>query len=132
MKKSEAQKFPLAREKAEDCFVCRRTQWGMEHLLDTLVQTWAKEKDFQKSFSDQPMLCLPHYYSLCETAKKSLSKKDGDKFIAAAAEVARNGLTELRTDVRWFCDKHDYRNASADWGNSRDAVERSVKFLTSR
>ena len=132
MKKSVSAKFPLARAVAEDCFICRRTQWGLEHLLDTLVKTWAKESDFRKLFADQPIICLPHYHALCETAKKSLNKKDGEKFTEAAAAVTRDGLTRLREDVRWFCDKHDYRNASADWGNARDAVERSVKFLTSR
>lgn len=132
LKKSPAKKFPLVRETTEDCFVCRRVQWGLWHLLETLVQTWQKDRDFRASFGEQPTLCLPHYVSLCEVAGKALSKKDSEAFASAAAEVARKGLTQLRGDVAWFCQKHDYRNADADWGNSRDAVERAVKFLTSR
>ena len=26
----------------------------------------------------------------------------------------------------------DYRNAGGDWGNSRDAIERAITYLTSR
>ena len=132
LKRSLSQKFPLAREKTEDCFVCRRVQWGMEHLLDTFCQTWQKERAMKEKFASQETLCLPHYAMLCSAAEKSLGKKDAAPLIAAAAEVTRNGLTELRSDVAWFCQKHDYRNASADWGSAKDSVERAVRFLTSR
>lgn len=132
LKKSVAAKFPLAAEITEDCFICERTQRGMEHLLDTLARTWVKDGDFRAMFESQPILCLPHYHAVCQAAAKALNKKDADKLVDAAAQVTRKGLTELRNDVAWFCQKHDYRNASADWGNSKDAVERSVKFLTSR
>lgn len=131
LKKSVSARFPLAREITEDCFICERVQNSMSHLLDTLVRTYAKDSDFRKMFEAQPMMCLVHYHAVCDAAK-ALNKKDGEKLINAAAEVTRKGLTELRSDVAWFCQKHDYRNATADWGNSKDAVERAVKFLTSR
>lgn len=131
MKKSVAARFPLAAEITEDCFICERTQRNMEHLLDTLVRTWAKDGDFRKMYEVQPVICLPHYHAVCE-ASKAIGKKDAEKLIDVTAEVTRKGLTELRSDVAWFCRKHDYRNATADWGNSKDAVERAVKFLTSR
>ena len=132
LKKSPAGKFPLAREKAEDCFICRRVEWGLEHLLDTFCRTWQSEREIREKFASQKTLCLPHYVSLCEAAEKALGKKDAAPLISSAAAVARNGLTELRSDVAWFCKKHDYRNVSADWGNARDSVERAVRFLTSR
>ena len=39
---------------------------------------------------------------------------------------------ELRGDVSWFCKKFDYRYENEDWGNSKDAVERAIKFLCGR
>ncbi len=132
LKASPAKKFPLVREREEDCFICGRVQWGLAHLLGILTETWQKDREFRETFAKQPLLCLPHYVALCETAGKTLPKKDGEALISSAAEVARKGLTELRGDVAWFCQKHDYRNTEADWGNARDAVERAVKFLTSR
>ena len=55
-------------------------------------------------------------------------------FTKAAAQLCRNYLTELRGDVSHFCKMFDYRNngEDADWGNSRDSIERAVWFLTSR
>ncbi|MDE6745025.1 MAG: hypothetical protein K2J72_00150, partial [Oscillospiraceae bacterium] len=33
-----------------------------------------------------------------------------------------------------YCSMYDYRNTGkdADWGNSRDSIERAIKFLVSR
>ncbi|MDE7279358.1 MAG: hypothetical protein K2N26_06495, partial [Oscillospiraceae bacterium] len=49
------------------------------------------------------------------------------------------GLTEkyiasLYKDVSNYCSMYDYRNTGkdADWGNSRDSIERAIKFLVSR
>jgi hypothetical protein len=40
-------------------------------------------------------------------------------------------LDELSGDVSWFCKKFDYRYDEEPWYNSKDAVERSMKFLRS-
>ena len=31
-----------------------------------------------------------------------------------------------------FCRMFDYRSAGGDWGNSRDAIERAMAWLTAR
>ena len=36
----------------------------------------------------------------------------------------------LREDVSWFCKKFDYRYNDEPWYNSKDAVERAIKFLS--
>ena len=42
-------------------------------------------------------------------------------------------LVELAGDLKHFCDMFDYRNnGEEDWGNSKDSVERTVQFLTTR
>ena len=48
-----------------------------------------------------------------------------------ARNITLNYLKELGGDVRHFCDMFDYRNngEDADWGNSKDAIERTVAFL---
>ena len=40
-------------------------------------------------------------------------------------------LETLTEDVSWFCKKFDYRYDEEPWYNSKDAVERAVKFLRS-
>ena len=39
-------------------------------------------------------------------------------------------LDSLASDVSWFCKKFDYRYDAEPWYNSKDAVQRSVKFLS--
>ena len=48
------------------------------------------------------------------------------------ADRARAYLHTLQGDVSHFCKMFDYRNntADADWGNSRDAIERTILWLT--
>ena len=58
-------------------------------------------------------------------------------FGAAVADV--NGrrqeyesyMEELSGDVSWFCKKFDYRYNDEPWYNSKDSVERAMKFLRS-
>ena len=53
-----------------------------------------------------------------------------DEFYRAINEVEENYFTKLRGDVSWFCKKFDYRFDDLPWGESKDSVERSIKFLT--
>ena len=41
-----------------------------------------------------------------------------------------NYIDELTGDVSWFCKKFDYRYDEEPWYNSRDSVQRAVKFLS--
>ena len=66
--------------------------------------------------------------------KKYLSPKEYPAFAADTSELTKRYLQGLKADVDHFCTMFDYRNAGpkADWGNSRDAIERSIHYLTSR
>lgn len=63
-----------------------------------------------------------------------MSKKTAPDFTKAAAALCRQYLEGLRADVSHFCKMFDYRNTGedADWGNSRDSIERAVWWLTTR
>lgn len=106
----------------------------MERMLDSVCRLWENERDFRRLFEEQPVLCLPHFSRLTEVAGLKMSKKYAPDFAKAAAALCRNYLTELRGDVSHFCKMFDYRNTGedADWGNSKDSIERAVWWLTSR
>ncbi|HIW74293.1 MAG TPA: hypothetical protein H9684_08205 [Firmicutes bacterium] len=116
------------------CFICRQVDWAMERMLATVCRLWENERDFRRLFEEQPALCLPHFSLLVETAGTRMSKKAAPDFARAAAKLCRSYLTELRGDVSHFCRMFDYRNAGedADWGNSKDSIERAVWWLTTR
>lgn len=123
-----------ARRAGESCFVCRQVDGAMEKMLATVCRTWEEQREFRQLFEQQPCLCLPHFSALAEAAQVHSGKKQRAEFIKAARTLAQQYLTALRGDVRHFCEMYDYRNngENADWGNSRDAVERAIWYLTSR
>ena len=63
-----------------------------------------------------------------------MSKKIQAGFKEACASLTEKYLTELEKDVTHYCNMYDYRNngSDADWGNSKDSIERAIKFLTTR
>ncbi len=122
-----------AAKKTDTCFVCTKVDEAMDKMLDTVCRTWEQQADFRRLFEQQPYLCLPHFSALVAASQEAMSKKEQPYFAKAAAALAENYMKELRGDIRHFADMYDYRNGeNADWGNSRDAVERAIAFLTTR
>ncbi len=133
--KSGRKQAKSAGERHATCFLCQQVDWAMERMLATVCRLWENEEDFRKLFAEQPQLCLPHFTQLVAAAENGgMSKKSVPNFAKTAAELSRRTLNELHGDVAHFCKMFDYRSSSegADWGNSRDAVERSVYYLTGR
>ena len=60
-----------------------------------------------------------------------MQKKVFREFYPAVLSVNEEYMKSLRGDVSWFCKKFDYRYDEEPWYNSKDAVERSIKFLRS-
>ena len=80
------------------------------------------------------MLCLPHYELLVGMAVDNLDKKIQKRFIDDCTALTAKYLKTLEEDISHYCKMYDYRNTGkdADWGNSKDSIERAVKFLTTR
>ena len=55
----------------------------------------------------------------------------GNTLAKMAAGIVDGYLAELTEDVSWFCKKFDYRYGDEPWYNSKDAVERAMRFLRS-
>ncbi len=117
-----------------DCFVCSKIEWGMERLLETVFELYQKEADFVKLFNEQEMLCLNHYEMLITAAPSKLAKAKLSSFNSDCDKLIKKYLDKLRKDVSHYCKMYDYRNSGkdADWGNSKDSIERAIKFLTTR
>lgn len=127
-----AQKRRLS-ELEGSCFVCDKIDWGMQRLLVTFFEQYA-DPQFRAMLQEQEFLCLPHYDLLLSLSGQHLPKALTAPFEADCAALVRRQLELLYEDVSHFCKMYDYRNsgADADWGNSRDSIERSIRFLTGR
>ena len=133
--KSGKKQAKSANERTQTCFLCQQVDWAMKRMLATVCRLWENEEDFRRLFAEQPSLCLPHFTALVSAAEAgAMSKKRVPEFAKAASTLSHKMITELHGDVAHFCKMFDYRSSSegADWGNSRDAVERAVQYLTTR
>ena len=115
----------------ETCYVCRRISDNFEHMIDTAVYLWERDEDFPKKLKAQPYFCLPHYRKLLQYGQKRLPKRELKEFCAQCATIVETYLDTLKEDVSWFCKKFDYRFQDEPWKNSKDAVERAIRFLRS-
>ncbi len=122
---------PMKRiQKLEDsCYVCRRIEFNFIHMIETAVLLFESDPAFKEKFNAQPYFCLPHYRMLLEEGAHRLDKKKYAEFEKQAAGIVNAYLEELEGDISWFCKKFDYRYDAEPWYNSKDAVERSMKFL---
>ena len=92
------------------------------------------DPDFRKQFEAQDYICLNHY-SLIMTAsnahKKAMNKKVWNEFYEAVNTLSKKYMDTLYDDVTHFTTMYDYRNQGGDYKNSKDSIERAVRFITS-
>lgn len=113
------------------CYVCDRISFNFEHMIETAVLLWNTDPDFPKKLEAQPYFCLPHYKKFLQYGQSKLPKKKVQEFVKQVEGIEERYLEELKDDVSWFCKKFDYRYGEEPWYNSKDSVERSIKFLRS-
>ena len=116
----------------DSCFICDKIEWGMTRMIDTLYRCYENDMDFRKIFNEQSMFCLPHFELLAGGADKKKMKSYYGDFLKNLTRITQDYSETLHGDVKHFCSMYDYRNSGkdADWGNSKDSVERAVSFLT--
>ncbi len=114
----------------KSCYICRRIDHHLKNMISTIVLLFQSDAEFVKKFREQPYFCLPHYSELVNYAKNKLSKKEFSDFYSDISNLELNYLDSLRGDVSHFCKKFDYRYQDEPWYNSKDAVERTIKFLS--
>lgn len=121
-----------ARRITDSCFICDKIEWGMSRMIDTLYRCYETDMDFRKMFNEQSMYCLVHFELLSAGADKKKMKSYHGEFIKNLTRITRDYSKTLHGDIKHFCSMYDYRNSGkdADWGNSKDSVERTISFLT--
>ncbi len=126
-----AETRPVKRIKAleNSCYVCRRIDFHFQHMAQTVVYLFETDENFRKKIPAQPYFCLPHYRLLLERGNARLGKKQMAEFTDMLGNVTRTYLSTLTEDISWFCKKFDYRYDAEPWKNSKDSVERAIKFL---
>lgn len=116
---------------AKSCYICQRCDEKFEKMIACAILLWQKDSEFRQLFSEQHFFCFEHASILIDYASERLDKKQYSHFCENIGNVMTDYADSLKEDVSWFCKKFDYRYDNEPWGNSKDAVERAIKFLES-
>ncbi len=117
---------------SSSCYVCDRIEKDLHHLLSTVFAEYQNSDEFRKLYQEQPYICLNHYSLIMKDAmaKGGISSKNMPRFHSDTLNLTKNYLKTLKGDVTYFCSMFDYRNQGGDFGTSKDAIERSIEYLT--
>lgn len=112
------------------CPICDKLNDSMMHSVEVICYMFLHDSEFKEKFIHAKSHCLPHTAMLLRAASK-LSQNDAADFVAALYENNKKYFDPLIDDVEWFTLKFDYRNNDKPWGNSKNAIQRSMRFIAS-
>ena len=88
-----------------------------------------KEEEFRSRVENCNGFCLHHFSQLVHMAEEKLPNAQRQWFYDTVFPLMEKNLNRVKEDLDWLIAKYDYRNASADWKNSRDALQRTMLKL---
>ena len=113
---------------AGQCLICQRMDYHMDRYYTTFFYM-LKDPEFRAKVESSKGFCMRHFPQLLQQAETKLPNAQREWFYATVFRVMEENLTRVKEDLDWFVAKFDYRNASADWKNSKDAVSRTMQKL---
>ncbi len=114
-------------KRVASCALCSRLEYTMDRYMDVIFWQYFEEPEFREKFGKTDGFCLPHLAMLLRGAAKYLTQKEAAVFTADLAAIQTRSMAELEGDLLWFTQKFDYKNQKEPWGNSHDAVPRSIR-----
>ncbi|NLW11771.1 MAG: ABC transporter substrate-binding protein [Clostridiaceae bacterium] len=112
------------------CLICDRIAYTMDRYIEVIFYQFFQDPAFRQHFTSRKGYCLPHLAELLRSAADRLDQDEASQFLQVLVSQQNEAMAKLRTDVEWFTLKFDYRNATADWKDSKDALPRAIRNLT--
>lgn len=123
--------FEYTDAQQHSCYVCNRMAHSYERYLATIFYLYENDEAFRFKFSNAKGFCMKHYGELHRLAPTSLGSRNLEEFVDIMNRKMVENFKRVRDDLEWFTDKFDYRNADADWKNSKDALVRALQKTNS-
>lgn len=111
------------------CVICEDIDSHMKRYLYTFLHLWKTDTAFRKRWEGSKGVCLPHAAELLRHAQKHLNAANQLAFSQSLLALVKSNLAQDEKDLEWFTLKFDYRNHDKPWGNSRNALERTINRL---
>lgn len=112
----------------DSCYICEKIDYNMERYFLTFFAL-LKEPDFRAKVEGSKGFCLRHFGELLKKAEEQLPNGQREWFYGTVFSLMEAHLVRVKEDLDWMIAKYDYRNAGADWKNSRDALQRAMQKL---
>ena len=116
------------RRRVDSCYICDKVHYNMDRYMATFFML-LKEQEFRTKVENSKGFCLRHFGELLTSAEEYLPNGQYEWFYPTVFRLMQENMMRVKADLDWFVDKHDYRNTSAPWKNSKDAVARSMQKL---
>lgn len=113
------------------CILCDSIEENTRRYAYTLLHLYKTDASFRKAFAQSRGVCLPDMALLMEMAEEALSGQVLADFIGDLCNTVEKSLEKMEGDIEGFTLKFDYRNQDKPWGDSKDALERTVNKLRS-
>ena len=117
------------RKITDSCLMCETIRENMQRYLHTFLHLYKNDSDFRSKFGAGKGLCLHHTAELLEAAEGEYSPKELGDLIQVLVKAEQENMDRIQEEISWFIKKFDYRFEKESWGNSKDAVERTVNKL---
>jgi hypothetical protein len=114
------------------CVICEDIEYDIMRYLHTYVYLFKKDPQFKEEIAQSKGFCLKHFSAILKVASSKLSGKTLSEFLSIATSIQKENMHRLEGEVKWFCDKFDYRHANKPWGNSKDSLPRIITKLGGR
>ena len=124
----QAELIRWAKKKQKTCYICGKMEYNMERYYETFFAL-SKEAEFRGRVENCKGFCLQHFAELVEMAERKLPNSQRDWFYPTVFRLMKENMARVKEDLDWFVGMFDYRQAGADWKNSRDAVPRTMQKL---
>lgn len=113
----------------KNCAICSKLEHTMDRYIDVVFYLYFKEPEFREKFHSKKGFCLKHLKQLLTSTKKYLNTNETAIFTRNLMELQLSNMERIEKEVDWFTKKFDYRFNDAPWGNSKDAVSRSIQKI---
>lgn len=113
----------LLEQSLSTCAICEYTEESMVKYYKTIAQMFERERDFYKTLVASKGFCLHHYAELLKYSKSAgfMAKS----YVEVLSSVQVRNFERIKTDLKAFCDKHDYRRANEPLGSAETALPRT-------
>lgn len=113
------------------CYICNRIESTFNLYLDTFFYLWKKDEAFITKVKNSQGFCIHHFAALHDLASKKLNDKELKTFLSILIPLQETNLERVLEDLNWYVTKFDYRYKDEPWKNSKDAIIRAIKKISS-